>query len=195
MANTMKCVICSESISGPGNFSASTSPFHNHSNHVVPKRQSTQSHPTSTTFYRLCWHCWLNVLSIRLIRHSLLFCVVFPVNSPATSYRFSLTALEFAAMPAIDSKPPSRPRKSYISSFVRWLQLKKYQYEVTFSLYMLTSTEKLIFSTTSQDIPTICLLLLTHGALDFILLVLISMLVTAATMYLPNHVAVIYNRI
>ena len=31
--------------------------------------------------------------------------------------------------------------------------------------------------------------------LDFILLVLISMLVTAATMYLPNHVALIYNRI
>jgi Small subunit of serine palmitoyltransferase-like len=98
-------------------------------------------------------------------------------------------------MPAIDSKLPSRPRKSYISSFIRWLQLKKYQYEVTFSLYMLTPTEKLIFSTTSQDIPTICLPLLTHGALDFILLVLISMLVTAATMYLPNHVAVIYNRI
>jgi len=78
-------------------------------------------------------------------------------------------------MPAIDSKLPSRPRKSYISSFIRWLQLKKYQYEVTFSLYMLTPTEKLIF--------------------NFILLVLISMLVTAATMYLPNHVAVIYNRI
>jgi hypothetical protein len=98
-------------------------------------------------------------------------------------------------MPAIDSKLPSRPRKSYISSFIRWLQLKKYQYEVTFSLYMLTPTEKLIFSTTSQDIPTICPSLLTHGALDFILLILISMLVTAATMYLPNHVAVIYNRI
>jgi hypothetical protein len=98
-------------------------------------------------------------------------------------------------MPAIDSKSPSRPHKSYISSFIRWLQLKKYQYEVTFSLYMLTSTEKLIFSTTSQDIPTISFPLLTHGALDFILLVLISMLVTAATMYLPNHVAVIYNRI
>jgi Small subunit of serine palmitoyltransferase-like len=98
-------------------------------------------------------------------------------------------------MPTIDSKVPSRPRKSYISSFIRWLQLKKYQYEVTFSLYMLTPTEKLIFSTTSQDIPTSCPPLLTHGALDFILLVLISMLVTAATMYLPNHVAVIYNRI
>ena len=98
-------------------------------------------------------------------------------------------------MPAIDSKPPPRPHTSYISSFIRWLQLKKYQYEVTFSLYMLTSTEKLIFSTTSQGIPTICLPRLTHGALDFILLVLVSMLVTAATMYLPNHVAVIYNRI
>jgi len=40
---------------------------------------------------------------------------------------------------------------------------------------MLTPTEKLIF--------------------NLILLVLISMLVTAATMYLPNHVTLIYNRI
>lgn len=37
-------------------------------------------------------------------------------------------------------------KPSYLSSFVRWLQLKKYQYEVTFSLYMLTPTEKFVFS-------------------------------------------------
>ena len=36
--------------------------------------------------------------------------------------------------------------KSPLSSLVRWLQIKKYQYEVTFSLYMLTSTEKIVFS-------------------------------------------------
>ena len=36
---------------------------------------------------------------------------------------------------------------------------------------------------------------LTYAATDMILLVLISMLVAAATMYLPNHVALIYNRI
>lgn len=35
----------------------------------------------------------------------------------------------------------------YPSSFLRWLQRKRYQYEVTFSLYMLTPTEKFIFST------------------------------------------------
>ena len=40
----------------------------------------------------------------------------------------------------------SRERTSYLSAFVRWLQLKKYQYEVTFSLYMLTPTERFIFS-------------------------------------------------
>lgn len=32
------------------------------------------------------------------------------------------------------------------SPLFRWLQLKRYQYEVTFSLYMLTPTEKFIFS-------------------------------------------------
>lgn len=60
---------------------------------------------------------------------------------------------------------------------------------------MLTPAEKLIFSTASTDIPTIHVPLLTYVALDFILLVLISMLVTAATMYLPNHVVFISNRI
>ena len=36
----------------------------------------------------------------------------------------------------------------YPSSLLRWLQRKRYQYEVTFSLYMLTGTEKFIFSMT-----------------------------------------------
>jgi len=34
----------------------------------------------------------------------------------------------------------------YPSSLLKWLQRKRYQYEVTFSLYMLTSTEKFILS-------------------------------------------------
>lgn len=39
-----------------------------------------------------------------------------------------------------------RPQQSYISSLINWLRIKNYQYEVTFSLYMLTPTEKAIFS-------------------------------------------------
>ena len=35
----------------------------------------------------------------------------------------------------------------YPTAVLRWLQRKRYQYEVTFSLYMLTPTEKFIFST------------------------------------------------
>ncbi|RKF62629.1 hypothetical protein GcC1_146006 [Golovinomyces cichoracearum] len=35
---------------------------------------------------------------------------------------------------------------STAASLFRWLQRKRYQYEVTFSLYMLTPTEKFIFS-------------------------------------------------
>ncbi|KIW20159.1 hypothetical protein PV08_00734 [Exophiala spinifera] len=66
-------------------------------------------------------------------------------------------------------------KSSYLSSFVRWLQLKKYQYEVTFSLYMLTPTEKFVF--------------------NFILFMLVSLLVTAAYYYLPDHVFLIYNRV
>ncbi|KAL1987174.1 hypothetical protein VTN96DRAFT_4780 [Rasamsonia emersonii] len=65
--------------------------------------------------------------------------------------------------------------QSVVTSFVRWIRLKNYQYEVTFALYMLTPTEKLIFN---------CLLLS-----------LISLFFTAAYIYLPDHVAAIYGRI
>lgn len=41
----------------------------------------------------------------------------------------------------------------YPSALLRWFQRKRYQYEVTFSLYMLTSTEKFIFST-ALPLPT-----------------------------------------
>lgn len=37
-----------------------------------------------------------------------------------------------------------------LSSFVRWVRLKIYQYEVTFAIYMLTPTEKFIFSMCSS---------------------------------------------
>ncbi|KIV84938.1 hypothetical protein PV11_00683 [Exophiala sideris] len=73
------------------------------------------------------------------------------------------------------AKVNKKQRTSYLQDFVRWFQLKKYQYEVTFSLYMLTSTEKLIF--------------------NLVLFILISLLVTAAWLYLPNHISIIYNRI
>lgn len=33
-----------------------------------------------------------------------------------------------------------------VTALIRWFRLKVYQYEVTFALYMLTPTEKFIFS-------------------------------------------------
>ena len=38
-----------------------------------------------------------------------------------------------------------------LTATFRWLQRKRYQYEVTFSLYMLTPTEKFIFSRCSYS--------------------------------------------
>ena len=38
----------------------------------------------------------------------------------------------------------------YTAPLLHFLQRKRYQYEVTFSLYMLTPTEKFIFSTSSM---------------------------------------------
>lgn len=65
------------------------------------------------------------------------------MSDPASSSTPSSTPKHHEHQP-----PPRRrrPHESHLSSLIRWLQLKNYQYEVTFSLYMLTSTEKCIFS-------------------------------------------------
>ncbi|EME47882.1 hypothetical protein DOTSEDRAFT_123261 [Dothistroma septosporum NZE10] len=51
---------------------------------------------------------------------------------------------------------------------VKWLQKKNYQYEVTFSLYMLTPTEKFVFNS--------------------VLFLTLSMVLIATIVYLPGHV-------
>ncbi|TAQ85630.1 hypothetical protein B7494_g6043 [Chlorociboria aeruginascens] len=63
---------------------------------------------------------------------------------------------------------------SMFASTFRWLQRKRYQYEVTFSLYMLTPTEKFIFNS--------------------FLFLFFSMIVIAMTLYLPQHIAFLTNR-
>jgi len=62
----------------------------------------------------------------------------------------------------------------YASNFVRWLRRKQYQYEVTFSLYMLTPTEKFIFNT--------------------FLILFLSMIIVAASLYLPGHITTMISR-
>ncbi|KAL2855438.1 hypothetical protein BJY01DRAFT_243163 [Aspergillus pseudoustus] len=61
------------------------------------------------------------------------------------------------------------------AAFVRWVRLKIYQYEVTFAVYMLTPTEKFIFNS--------------------LLLTLISMILTAIYVYLPDHLRSIYSHL
>ncbi|KAF8457164.1 hypothetical protein BGX38DRAFT_1086409 [Terfezia claveryi] len=63
---------------------------------------------------------------------------------------------------------------STTSSLIKLLQRKRYQYEVTYSLYMLTPMEKFIFNT--------------------FLFAFLSMLILAASLYLPQHVATITSR-
>jgi len=62
----------------------------------------------------------------------------------------------------------------YPASVLRWLQRKRYQYEVTFSLYMLTPTEKFIFNS--------------------ILFLFLAMVLIAASLYLPEHITMIARR-
>ncbi|KAL6708370.1 hypothetical protein ACN47E_003294 [Coniothyrium glycines] len=63
----------------------------------------------------------------------------------------------------------------YPTALLRWFQRKRYQYEVTFSLYMLTSTEKFIFNS--------------------ILFLLLSLFIIAASLYLPEHLTIIASRL
>lgn len=108
----------------------------------------------------------------------------------------------------------------YPSALLRWFQRKRYQYEVTFSLYMLTSTEKFIFSTPcphlSSSQPThnhTMRPLYAHTTLhmtcacyngsrtnanvctDSVLFLLLSLLIIAASLYLPEHLSIIASRI
>jgi hypothetical protein len=86
----------------------------------------------------------------------------------------------------------------YPSSLLRWFQRKRYQYEVTFSLYMLTPTEKFIFSecsiTALCSILQLCHLLITSQFLDSILFLFLSMVSIAVALYLPRHVSIIAHR-
>ncbi|KAI5367990.1 Putative small subunit of serine palmitoyltransferase [Septoria linicola] len=60
------------------------------------------------------------------------------------------------------------------TGFVKWLQKKNYQYEVTFSLYMLTPTEKFVFNS--------------------ILFLTFSLFLIASVVYLPNHIMTMSRR-
>jgi len=79
------------------------------------------------------------------------------------------------------------------NSFVKWLQKKNYQYEVTFSLYMLTPTEKFIFSEPPSAAP-----LREEGPanelLDSVLFLMLSMFSIMCFLYLPNHIVTMSRR-
>ncbi|TGZ79595.1 hypothetical protein EX30DRAFT_333126 [Ascodesmis nigricans] len=60
------------------------------------------------------------------------------------------------------------------SALIKYLRLKRYQYEVTFSLYMLTPTEKIVFNT--------------------ILFLSLSMLILAVSLYLPHHIGEVASK-
>lgn len=95
---------------------------------------------------------------------------------------------------------------SHTTSLLRWLQRKRYQYEVTFSLYMLTSTEKFIFSmlTTSANSNSCSSPVITCDGVsrctrltlsaDSFLFLFISMVIIAASLYLPEHIVNMWNR-
>ncbi|KAL2268663.1 hypothetical protein VTJ83DRAFT_3509 [Remersonia thermophila] len=63
---------------------------------------------------------------------------------------------------------------SLLESFSKWLKLKIYQLEVTYSVYMLTPAEKFFFYS--------------------VVFLLTSLTLIASVLYLPQHVQFIINR-
>ncbi|KAK3359198.1 hypothetical protein B0T25DRAFT_532250 [Lasiosphaeria hispida] len=63
---------------------------------------------------------------------------------------------------------------SYLESFSKWIQLKIYQLEVTFSVYIFTPIEKFIFYS--------------------VLFLIFSLTFIATVLYLPQHVQFILSR-
>ncbi|KAK1972777.1 hypothetical protein LZ32DRAFT_598198 [Colletotrichum eremochloae] len=63
---------------------------------------------------------------------------------------------------------------SALQSFGKWLHLKQYQIEVTFSVYIFTPLEKFIFYT--------------------VLFLLSSLTIIATVLYLPQHIAFLMSR-
>ena len=94
----------------------------------------------------------------------------------------------------------------YTSTLLHWLQRKRYQYEVTFSLYMLTPTEKFIFSSsTYRCLPLALAFIYRDNAWfqhadremansDSFLFLFLSMIIIAASLYLPEHIATVLSR-
>lgn len=96
---------------------------------------------------------------------------------------------------------------SYTTSLLRWLQRKRYQYEVTFSLYMLTPTEKFIFSEYHLGLASLSFSSMRDemryvnvggtdrcSSTDSFLFLFISMIIIAASLYLPEHVVNMWYR-
>lgn len=84
----------------------------------------------------------------------------------------------------------------FLTALVRWIRLKIYQYEVTFAIYMLTPTEKIIFSACSFSPPSD----LFDNAndqkkKDSLLLTLVTMIATGIYIYLPDHLRSIYGHL
>lgn len=99
-----------------------------------------------------------------------------------------------------------------LASLVQWLQLKKYQLEVSFSVYIYTPLEKFIFCTSPFPLPCLSPPLYTpslcqrytkktketrannNNTPGSVLFLLTSLTFIATFLYLPQHIIFLMNR-
>lgn len=74
----------------------------------------------------------------------------------------------------------------------KWLHLKQYQLELTYSVYMFTPWEKFAFCTSSSSLSLSLNPSLTPT--DSIFFLLFSLVFIAALLYLPHHISFIVGR-
>ncbi|KAK1482514.1 hypothetical protein CCUS01_04127 [Colletotrichum cuscutae] len=86
---------------------------------------------------------------------------------------------------------------SALQSFSKWLHLKQYQIEVTFSVYIFTPLEKFIFSAATSPLAETRKIRPANKPpllADTVLFLLSSLTVIATVLYLPQHIAFLMSR-
>lgn len=68
-----------------------------------------------------------------------------PANQASPGATVTVPPLDPAQTTTTTTPPPTATMSSYLESFSKWIQLKIYQLEITYSVYIFTPIEKFIF--------------------------------------------------
>lgn len=112
-------------------------------------------------------------------------------TSPSTSLPIEKTSNLIINPENTEAAMDVTRRQGIISSTVKYIRLKKYQFEVTFCPYVLTPTEKFVFSK-FLGLPCSGTIMAHVKHIDIILLTILSIVVMGVTNYLPRLLEIVF---